>query len=251
LEGLGINLNFLLSQLVNFTILFIALYFLLWKRVLKALDARRQRIQEGIEKAERADEELARAQAAYAEKVAEGEAEVRRIRAEATEAAEQVRAKVLAEAKEQAETVLANARLEIDLERQRMLKELRGQVATLAIAAANKVIGEALDEQRQRRLVEEFFSGIQAGRVVILDEASLAGAPGRTAKVTSALPLSAQEQATISKGLAQQLRGEPEVEFAVDPAILGGLVIRVGDRVVDGSVAGQLASLQARLRETL
>lgn len=247
MEGLGINAKFLLSQIVNFLILFVALYFLLWKRVLKALDARRQRIQEGLEKAERAEEELARAQAAYAEKVAGGEAEAGRIKAEAREAAEQARASVLSEARAQAEKMLADGRVQIDLERQRMLQELRGQVVTLTIAAANKVLGEALDEQRQRRLVEEFFSGIRAGRVVILDEAKLADVAGLPAKVTSALPLSAEEQAAINKGLAEQLRGKPQIEFAVDPSILGGLVIRIGDRVVDGSVAGQLESLRASL----
>lgn len=247
MEGLGINPNFLLSQIVNFVILFVALYFLLWKRVLGALDARRQRIQEGMERAEQAEEELARAQAAYAEKVAEGEEEAERIKAEAKESANQERVQVLDETRVQAEAILADARVQADLERQHMLKELRGQVATLAIAAANKVIGEALDEERQRRLVAEFFSGIEDGRVVILEEAELADVMAQLAKVTSALPLSVEEQATISEGLAKQLRGEPKVEFAVDPAILGGLVIRVGDRVVDGSVAGRLTSLQASL----
>jgi len=247
LEGLGINLNFLLSQIVNFLILFVALYFLLWKRVLNMLDARKQRIQEGLEKAEQAGEELARAQAAYAEKVAEGEAEAKRIRAEAQKIADQARARALDEAQVQVEAVLADAREQADLERRRMLKDLRGQVATLAIAAANKLIGEAMDEQRQRQLVKEFFSGIETGRVVILDEARLADVTARQAKVTSALPLSAEEQATISQGLAQQLSGEPRIEFAVDPAILGGLIIRVGDKVVDGSVAGQLESLRASL----
>ena len=249
MEGLGINFNFLLSQVVNFLILFVALYFLLWKRVLNALDARRQRIQEGIEKAEQADQELARAQTAYDDKVAEGETEAERIKAEAQEAAGQMRASVLKEARAQAEQIRATAQAKVDLERQHMLKELRGQVVTLAIAAANKVIGEALDEQRQQRLVQEFFSGIQAGRVVALEKAELANVAAESAKVTSALPLSAEEQTTISESLAQQLRGKPKVEFAVDPAILGGVVVRVGDIVIDGSVAGQLTSLRASLTE--
>ena len=131
MEGLGINLNFLLSQIVNFLILFVALYFLLWKRVLNMLDARKQRIQEGLEKAEQAGEELARAQAAYAEKVAEGETEAKRIRAEAQKIADQARAKALDEAQVQAEAILADAREQADLERRRMLKDLRGQVGEL------------------------------------------------------------------------------------------------------------------------
>jgi len=43
------------------------------------------------------------------------------------------------------------------------------------------------------------------------------------------------------------LGAEPEIEFDVDPAILGGLVLKVGDRVIDGSVAGKLGALRERL----
>ena len=133
LEGLGINFNFLLSQIVNFLILFIALYFLLWKRVLNFLDARKKRIQEGLEKAEQADQELARAKTAYGEKVAQAEAEAQRIRAEALAAAEQERARVLEAAREEAVAIQADARAHLDLERQRMLD----QVCTELLARAS------------------------------------------------------------------------------------------------------------------
>jgi F-type H+-transporting ATPase subunit b len=247
LEALGLNLGFLISQIVNFVLLLVLLRVFLYKPILKMLDERRQRIAQGMEKAEQADKELARAQEAHAEKVAEAREEAQGIRAEAQAAAEKERTRVLEEARKEALAIQADARAHLDLERQRMLKELRGQVVTLAIAAANKVVGEALDEERQRRLVQEFFSGIEEGRVTILDEAKLVGVTAEKARVTSALPLSEEEQATIRQGLVEQLPGDLPVDFAVDPSILGGLIIRVGDRVVDGSVAGQLSSLRSRL----
>ena len=101
---------------------------------------------------------------------------------------------------------------------------------------------QALDEQRQRALVDEFFSGVKSGRVVLLEPG--VGGAGK-AEVTSALPLSADEQATIKTDLTG--RGASEVAFRVDPRILGGLVVRVGDRVVDASVSGQLESLKQSL----
>jgi F-type H+-transporting ATPase subunit b len=123
-------------------------------------------------------------------------------------------------------------------------------VATLAIAVSNRIIGETLDEQRQRRLIDEFFSGIRAGRVVVLDEEELEWAKragAMTAHITTALPLSAGEQETVASSLTEHLGERPELEFEVDPSILGGLVIRIGDRVVDGSVAGKLVALQEQL----
>ena len=110
------------------------------------------------------------------------------------------------------------------------------------MAAANKLIGAPMDEQRQRALVDEFFSGVKSGKVVLLEPG--AGGAGK-AEVTSALPLSADEQATIKGDLTG--RGASEVAFKVDPRILGGLVVRVGDRVVDASVSGQLESLKQSL----
>ena len=69
MEGLGIDLGVLISQIVNFVLLFLALYFLLFKRVLAMLDERRQKIQQGLERAERAEAEAARTEAVFQERM--------------------------------------------------------------------------------------------------------------------------------------------------------------------------------------
>lgn len=246
LAGLGINPGFLLSQVVNFLILFAGLYFLLWKPILKMLDQRKERIQQGLEDAERAREERERAGAEFNKRIEEAGQEKKRIIAQAADEAREERKAIVAQAEQEAEKVLTEAREEAQSERKRVLEDLRGQVALLAIAAANRLIGEALDEERQRRLVDEFFTGISAGRVQIIDEAELAVSDTK-ARVTSALPLTEEEKATLAKNLAARLGREPQLEFDVDPAILGGLVLKVGDRVIDGSVVGKLETLRQRL----
>ena len=249
--ALGVNGPFLISQVVNFLILFAVLYFLLWKRILRMLDQRKQRIAQGLADAEQARKERERAEAEYQQRIEQAKREREEILAGAAKEGELAREQVLAEARAEAEHIIAEARAELERDRQEMLAELRSQVATLAIAVSNKIIGEALDEQRQRRLIDEFFSGVRAGRVVVLDEEEIAWAKrsgAMKAQVTSALPLTEEEQRIVAESLAVQL-GEPppELEFSVDPGILGGLVLKVGDRLIDGSVAGRLASLQERL----
>jgi sulfur transfer complex TusBCD TusB component (DsrH family) len=113
----------------------------------------------------------------------------------------------------------------------------------LSMAAANKLVGEAMDANRQRALVDEFFSGVKAGKVVLLDPG--VSAAGAKAEVTSALPLSANEQASLKSDLTG--RGASEVDFKVDPRILGGLLVRVGDRVVDASVSGRMEAMRSSL----
>jgi F-type H+-transporting ATPase subunit b len=135
---------------------------------------------------------------------------------------------------------------EVEQDRIRMLSELRGQVVSLAMAASHKLIGESLlkDEKRQSVLLEEFFSGVKSGKLTLLDQYDYKGSK---AEVTSALPLRDDEQDDVRKDLLKAMGGEGEIQFKVDPNILGGLVIRVDDRVVDGSVAGQLQGLRQEL----
>jgi F-type H+-transporting ATPase subunit delta len=67
------------------------------------------------------------------------------------------------------------------------------------------------------------------------------------AEVVTAVPVSPALEATIARTLSEKLGGEVHTEVRQDPAILGGLVIRIGDRVIDGSVRTKLDQLQAAL----
>jgi F-type H+-transporting ATPase subunit delta len=68
-------------------------------------------------------------------------------------------------------------------------------------------------------------------------------------RVTSATPLSASALQSITERLSQSLESAPIVETVVDPGLVGGLVIRVGDTVYDGSVRNRLKQLRGKLRE--
>jgi F-type H+-transporting ATPase subunit b len=106
------------------------------------------------------------------------------------------------------------------------------------------LVGESLDEKRQRALLDEFFSGVKSGKLIVLDGSDFRG---ESAQVTSALPLSKAEEETVKRDVLART-GAKEVTFRVDPSILGGLVIRVGDKVLDSSVAGRLEGLRQSLR---
>jgi len=68
-------------------------------------------------------------------------------------------------------------------------------------------------------------------------------------RVTSALPLSAQLQSRILKQLDALLPFEPILEIVVDPSLIGGIVIRIGDRVYDSSLKVRMKQLRGRLRQ--
>ncbi len=68
-------------------------------------------------------------------------------------------------------------------------------------------------------------------------------------QVVSARALSAASEEKIQRQLAQTLPFQPVLETSVDPSLLGGLVIRVGDTVYDGSLRSRLKQLRDRLRQ--
>jgi F-type H+-transporting ATPase subunit delta len=69
------------------------------------------------------------------------------------------------------------------------------------------------------------------------------------AEVTTAEPLSAERAAQLRQRLAEATGRHVDVTTSVDPAIIGGLVARIGSTVYDGSVATQLSKMRERLRQ--
>jgi F-type H+-transporting ATPase subunit b len=162
IQALGINLPVLIAQIINVAILFAALYFLLFKRFLQMTEERKQRIQQGLEEAERAQAEAARAETVYQERMEQIEREREALIAQAREEAERLRAEAVTqareEAREEARRILAQEREAYEAERQQDLADMHSQMVGLVLAATRKVVEEGIDEQVQRRLIDRFLS---------------------------------------------------------------------------------------------
>jgi F-type H+-transporting ATPase subunit b len=233
LEKLGINFGFLLAQIVNFLIVAALLYFLMWKFLVKALEARREKIAKGLEDARAAETARANAERDAQKYLDQRRAEANKVVDEGRARGEEQAKSVLEEARREAESIRARARTEAEEERNTVLGEVRSQVAQLAIAAAERVIGQSLDKNAAGNIINSFFAALPA------DARNIGG----SIDVTSALPLNQEEQTYVKQQLGAQ-----NVNFRVDPAILGGIVVRAGDRVIDGSVRNNLQGLAAQMR---
>ena len=188
---LGLNLGYLLVQIVCFFIIFVVVRAWIVKPLQGFLERRRKTISQSLEDARVAEEARANAEKEAAGIIADAQAKAAHLISEATERADaamlEVRAETENEISKEREAVL----IEVEQERTRLLGDLRGQVAALAIAAAQKLVGDTLDEKRQHALLAEFFSGVKSGKVVALDGVEASGA---SAEVVSALPLTHEEQ---------------------------------------------------------
>ena len=245
MEALGLNLGYLLVQIFNFAIVFVVIRAWIVKPIIGLLEKRRAAIAQGLEDARVASEARANAEQEAREIIARAQAEAQQKVREAADRAELAAREVQSRADADAAKIREDARMEVAQERDRTLMDVRGQIAALSMAAAQRLIGEALDEKRQHALIEEFFSGVKSGRVVVLEGAAVSGA---SAEITSALPLTPEEADKVKRDVLAKIGSQATVTFRVDPNILGGLVVRVGDKVLDGSVSGQLETMRHSLR---
>lgn len=76
---------------------------------------------------------------------------------------------------------------------------------------------------------------------------AIRGPKAQIVRVTSAVPLTDAEKQALAEKLSAQFGDTLEFDYREDPNILGGLIIRVGDRVIDASVAGKLKALREAL----
>ena len=143
---------------------FLTLLFILgryaWGPLLGALDARRERIQDDIDKAKNQRDEAGALLAQYREQLAEGRRQAQAIVAESREAAEELRRELEAGAREESRAILANARREIERERDAAVDAVRREAVEVAMAAASRLLEERLDGDRDRQLVTDYIDDL-------------------------------------------------------------------------------------------
>jgi F-type H+-transporting ATPase subunit b len=154
ISDLGINLPVLLGQLLSFTLLLIVLRLLVYKPVLKLLDERRERIQEGLNAADRGREQGEQAAREAQAQIDSARREGQQIIANAQQVAQRIQEEGRQQALQQQDAMLERARSEIQLERDSAISELRREFADLTISAAEKVIGQSLDRSAHQRLID-------------------------------------------------------------------------------------------------
>jgi F-type H+-transporting ATPase subunit b len=160
------NSNFLVSPdvgLMIWTLLaFLVTFFLLRKlafpRISEALEKRQHLIEESIDTAQRTKAEADEILAEYRERLKEARTQAEEIVARARKAGEVHERESLEHAKESREELLEQTRRDIESETRRAIQEIRKEVADLTVAATERVTRKTLNEEDQRRLVEEALS---------------------------------------------------------------------------------------------
>jgi len=145
----------------TFLVFGLSLYVLkkvVFPRIQEALDKRQRIIEDSIDAAERTRVEADELLAEYRERLAQAREQAEEIVARARKAADASESQAVEDGKAKREEMLEQSKREIQAETRRAIQDIRNEVADLTILATEKVTRKTLDEDDQRRLVEEALS---------------------------------------------------------------------------------------------
>ena len=166
-EGEGEGIDLLLpasSELFAGILAFLIIGYFVWKWVFpqlsKTLEARQDAVKAEMTAAEGAKVEAEKLREDYRAQVSSARDEANRIVEEARQAGEAVKAEIVAKAEQEAEAIKARSRDDVAGERERASAAIGREIATLSLDVAEKVIGGALDRDRQQALVDQYIADL-------------------------------------------------------------------------------------------
>ncbi len=160
MEALGINFNLFLAQVINFGVVVGALFYLLYKPVLKMLRDRTERIEQSLQESDQVQEQLDNARRDYDAEIARARQEAATILSQAQERARSQEAEIVSQARQEADRIRIEAREQAQQERDQMLREVKDQVAGLVTLTASRVLQAELAAQGHDRLINESLESL-------------------------------------------------------------------------------------------
>lgn len=144
--------------IINFLILLVVLYKILYKPVVAMMTKREEEISNAVSGASEDREAALQMKVEYDKMLASARGEAQQIMTRAHRQGESILQEAQLKAEQEASEIIARARLNIQTEKEQAFQQLRGEIVGLALAATEKLIGESMDNEANRRLIQEFIT---------------------------------------------------------------------------------------------
>jgi F-type H+-transporting ATPase subunit b len=155
-----LSTNEVVAQIISFLILFLLLRALAWKRVLRILDERRQRIASEFKKIEDAKSEVARLKSEYEVRLGEIEKAARVRMQEVLDEGERLAQEVKENAQREAGRIIENAKQEARREVVKAKEELKDEIVDLVLDATGRLLEEKMTDERDKQMARDFIDRI-------------------------------------------------------------------------------------------
>lgn len=151
----GLRGDIFVAQLVNFLLVLLVLWKFAYKPILAALDAREVKIEKSVRDAELVTKRLQDAETEKADILRLAREEADAFARTALEETQARKAEMVAAAKQEVERVVAQGKAQLAEEHSAMMVAMRKEIIDIALAAATKILGEAVTEKKSQSLAEE------------------------------------------------------------------------------------------------
>lgn len=241
---LDINLSTLILQIANFLIMAYILTRFLFKPLKEMLDRRARRVTQSMDEAEDTSRAAEAVRLEYEHKRDNIEAEFAALKNEARIVIDQTRQQMIQEAYEEIETMRVHAREEIEQQRVEALRLHRSKIGEVVATLVRRMMVDILNPDIHDAYLDAFLDQ--------LPTLGLAGRPAGDGKeavpaeLITAIPLLQERQARIVAALEVTMSQPVDLTHRVDPNLIAGAMVRLGDTLIDGSLQGQIQQLRNR-----
>jgi F-type H+-transporting ATPase subunit b len=234
------------AQLINFAILLLALKFLLYDRIVDAMEERRRRIAGRVTEAEEQRREAEAAAARLQEERRQLESRRDDLIAAARREAQEHRDEMLEQARAEVQNRERQWQESVRTRQDRLLEELQRATAQHAVAVSSRALRDLVDADLEQRIVTAFLRRIDTIQGTESDEIreALNAADADPLVVTTGFDLSAHCQEEIRRELHERVAGDNRrVVWKTDPDLVAGVTIQVGARTIGWSIESYLRGL--------
>jgi F-type H+-transporting ATPase subunit b len=241
---LNINLSTLLLQIANFLIMAFILTRFLFKPLKEMLDKRAIQATKSMDEAEEVTREAEKLRLEYEKKHENIDAEFAALKNEARIVIDQTRQQMVQEAYEEIEAMRARAQEEIEQQRAEALRLHRGKIGELVTALIQRMMEDILTPPLHQAYLDAFLDQLRSvqlnGRIPTNGEQTM------SAELITATPLVQENETRVAAMLEAAVSQPVDLTCRVDPDVIAGAMVRLGDMLIDGSLQGQLEQLRSR-----
>lgn len=162
LGALGIDWKLFIAQLINFSVVLFVMWKWVYTPLLKVIDARTARIDQGLKDSEAASAARRAAERTSDEAIVAARKEAQRILEEAQKAAAAQHASMKAQTQEELKALVQQGKHTLGAEKEKMVREARAEIASLAVMAAGKALGEELTGAQRKSFLDAAAKHVEA-----------------------------------------------------------------------------------------
>jgi len=252
---LNLDVWTIVFQIINFLVLAAALYYLLFRPVMRGVKERAAEKERLARELAQERDEAARLRAELEARLAHAGEEAAAIAATAQEQAEAERRALLQEAQVEVERILVEAHADARRLQQQAVDESHDDLLDAILEISGWVIGRATPPEVHDALIQQLCDRIwELGRSEMDRVETFRRSLGDrtpTAYVTTARPLSPEQQGLLARTFTALADRHVNLELRTDSTLAAGIRVRLGDTLVDNSIGGQLAEMREAVSQAL